>query len=61
MGSLKELTIIIMGSKCNYVSIPKGTQQDLKRITVGGNLLKVIVGLSVKEHSPRKIQIPKAS
>ena len=35
MKSLKDHARIIMGSKCNYVSITKTCQQDLERITVG--------------------------
>ena len=32
---LKDHATIIMGSKCNYVSIIKAGHQDLNRITVG--------------------------
>ena len=45
MVSLKDHTRIITGLKFNYISILKGSHQDLDI---------VIVGLSVKDYSPEK-------
>ena len=38
MGSLKDHIRIIMGSKCNHISVLKGSYQELNKIKLGQNL-----------------------